>query len=80
MAAFAKSTFNAQVYAASRPTYPQQLFDFVFRYHEHGYEELQTRSRVQGSLSLKKRRLPERSCAVDLGCGTGVCTWSGPFS
>jgi trans-aconitate 3-methyltransferase len=33
MAAFAKSGFNAATYAAFRPTYPRQLFDFVFQYH-----------------------------------------------
>ncbi|KAI0929476.1 hypothetical protein AcV7_005320 [Taiwanofungus camphoratus] len=36
MATFAKSTFNAVRYAAARPTYPRQLFDFVFRFHERG--------------------------------------------
>lgn len=33
MAAFAKSTFSASLYAASRPTYPSQLFEHVFSYH-----------------------------------------------
>lgn len=33
MATFAKSTFNASVYSASRPTYPKQLFDHIFNYH-----------------------------------------------
>jgi len=34
MATFGKVTFNAAVYASARPTYPRQLFDFVFKYHE----------------------------------------------
>ncbi|KAH0828843.1 hypothetical protein J3R83DRAFT_3313 [Lanmaoa asiatica] len=33
MATFGKSTFNAVSYAASRPTYPHALFDYVFRFH-----------------------------------------------
>ncbi|OBZ78374.1 Trans-aconitate 3-methyltransferase [Grifola frondosa] len=34
MATFGKATFNAAKYASGRPTYPRQLFDFVFRFHE----------------------------------------------
>ncbi|OCH88058.1 S-adenosyl-L-methionine-dependent methyltransferase [Obba rivulosa] len=33
MATFAKATYDAGRYAAARPTYPRQLFDFVFQYH-----------------------------------------------
>ncbi|KAF8555275.1 S-adenosyl-L-methionine-dependent methyltransferase [Imleria badia] len=33
MATFGKATFNALSYAASRPTYPRALFDYVFRFH-----------------------------------------------
>ncbi|KIP09387.1 hypothetical protein PHLGIDRAFT_18663 [Phlebiopsis gigantea 11061_1 CR5-6] len=33
MATFGKATYNAARYAASRPTYPRQLFEFVFQYH-----------------------------------------------
>ncbi|KAK0442114.1 S-adenosyl-L-methionine-dependent methyltransferase [Armillaria borealis] len=36
MATFAKKSFNASVYAASRPTYPKALFDYIFAYHESG--------------------------------------------
>ena len=36
MATFGKATFNAVNYAAARPTYPRELFNHVFRYHEHG--------------------------------------------
>jgi len=36
MATFAKSTFNASVYAASRPTYPAQLFEYIFSFHGKG--------------------------------------------
>ncbi|KAI0746703.1 S-adenosyl-L-methionine-dependent methyltransferase [Daedaleopsis nitida] len=34
MATFGKATFNAAKYASSRPTYPRQLYDFVFKSHE----------------------------------------------
>ncbi|KAI0266338.1 S-adenosyl-L-methionine-dependent methyltransferase [Gloeopeniophorella convolvens] len=33
MAAYANATFNTARYAAARPTYPKQLFEFVFDYH-----------------------------------------------
>ncbi|KII85655.1 hypothetical protein PLICRDRAFT_115646 [Plicaturopsis crispa FD-325 SS-3] len=33
MATFAKSTFNTVSYAAFRPSYPRQLYDYVFKYH-----------------------------------------------
>ncbi|THH19089.1 hypothetical protein EW146_g2007 [Bondarzewia mesenterica] len=33
MATFGKATFNTVRYAAARPTYPWQLFEFVFQYH-----------------------------------------------
>ncbi|EKM53186.1 uncharacterized protein PHACADRAFT_259362 [Phanerochaete carnosa HHB-10118-sp] len=36
MATYAKTTYNAARYAAIRPTYPKQLFDFVFHYHGLG--------------------------------------------
>ncbi|KAF5310041.1 hypothetical protein D9619_010280 [Psilocybe cf. subviscida] len=36
MATFAKSTFNAASYAASRPTYPVELFEYIFDYHKRG--------------------------------------------
>ncbi|KZV71986.1 S-adenosyl-L-methionine-dependent methyltransferase [Peniophora sp. CONT] len=34
MSTFAKGTFDFARYAAARPTYPRQLYDFVFKYHE----------------------------------------------
>jgi len=34
MSTFGRATYNAAIYAAIRPTYPRQLFDSVFRYHE----------------------------------------------
>jgi len=34
MTTYAKSAFNSALYASFRPTYPRQLFDFVFKYHE----------------------------------------------
>ncbi|CCM01784.1 uncharacterized protein FIBRA_03851 [Fibroporia radiculosa] len=36
MATYAKTSFNAARYAAARPTYPRQLYDLLFRYHERG--------------------------------------------
>ncbi|EMD36616.1 hypothetical protein CERSUDRAFT_84797 [Gelatoporia subvermispora B] len=33
MATYTKATYDAAKYAAARPTYPRQLFDFVFQYH-----------------------------------------------
>jgi len=33
MATYAKASFNHALYAAARPTYPRQLFDFIFAYH-----------------------------------------------
>lgn len=34
MATFAKATFDSARYALFRPTYPRQLFDSAFKYHE----------------------------------------------
>ncbi|KAF8154457.1 S-adenosyl-L-methionine-dependent methyltransferase [Crassisporium funariophilum] len=36
MSVFAKSTFNASTYSASRPRYPQQLFEYIFSFHRGG--------------------------------------------
>ncbi|KAI0087202.1 S-adenosyl-L-methionine-dependent methyltransferase [Irpex rosettiformis] len=36
MATFSKATFNTAKYASIRPTYPRQLYDFIFKYHERG--------------------------------------------
>ncbi|KZT72369.1 S-adenosyl-L-methionine-dependent methyltransferase [Daedalea quercina L-15889] len=33
MATFAQKTFDTARYAAARPTYPKQLYDFIFAYH-----------------------------------------------
>ncbi|KAF8838278.1 S-adenosyl-L-methionine-dependent methyltransferase [Paxillus ammoniavirescens] len=33
MATFGKATFDTAIYAASRPTYPRALFEYVFRFH-----------------------------------------------
>ncbi|KAL5521056.1 hypothetical protein ACEPAG_8978 [Sanghuangporus baumii] len=68
MATFAKSTFNAQLYSASRPTYPGQLYDFIFRYHEFGA--------ACRSLRGQSAKFPRQywKHAVDLGCGTGQAT------
>ncbi len=33
MATFASVTFNTARYAAARPTYPKQLYEFIFDYH-----------------------------------------------
>ncbi|KZS90139.1 hypothetical protein SISNIDRAFT_458050 [Sistotremastrum niveocremeum HHB9708] len=34
MATFAKATFNTATYAVIRPTYPEQLYQFIFQYHD----------------------------------------------
>ena len=34
MTTFSKATFDSARYASFRPTYPRQLFDAAFRYHE----------------------------------------------
>ncbi|KAJ7765512.1 S-adenosyl-L-methionine-dependent methyltransferase [Mycena maculata] len=60
MATFAKSTFNAARYAASRPTYPRSLFDTIFIYHE--------KSLAMDGTSAGWHH------ALDLGCGTGQAT------
>ncbi|KAK0204216.1 S-adenosyl-L-methionine-dependent methyltransferase [Desarmillaria ectypa] len=67
MATFAKETFNASVYAASRPTYPKALFDYIFAYHESGALSHQ-------QLASSPRYKPRWDLAVDLGCGTGQAT------
>jgi SAM-dependent methyltransferase len=59
MSTFAKPTFNASVYSASRPTYPLKLFEYIFSFHGQG-----------GSSNIK----PRWERAVDLGCGTGQAT------
>ena len=55
MTTFAKSTFNPAIYALARPTYPAELFDYVFAFHRQG-------SRLHPARWER---------AVDLGCGTG---------
>ncbi|KAH8110949.1 S-adenosyl-L-methionine-dependent methyltransferase [Phellopilus nigrolimitatus] len=66
MATFSKATFNTAKYAAARPTYPRQLFDFVFRYHEQGSSSVRGRGESTGKARW--------DAAVDLGCGTGQAT------
>lgn len=51
MATFAKKSFDAAVYAASRPTYPKALFQFIFNYHERGSAALPGASASQSSNS-----------------------------
>ncbi|KAK0232110.1 S-adenosyl-L-methionine-dependent methyltransferase [Armillaria nabsnona] len=67
MTTFAKKSFNASVYAASRPTYPKALFDYIFAYHESGV--------VSNKQPVSAPRYkPRWDLAVDLGCGTGQAT------
>lgn len=47
MATYAKASYNAAKYAANRPTYPLQLFEFVFRYHKLG-----TKARFETAVDL----------------------------
>ncbi|KAF7309836.1 S-adenosyl-L-methionine-dependent methyltransferase [Mycena indigotica] len=60
MATFAKSTFNAAMYALARPTYPRMLFDSILSYHERSLT-------LPGATAKWKH-------ALDLGCGTGQAT------
>ncbi|KAL0572224.1 trans-aconitate methyltransferase 1 [Marasmius crinis-equi] len=69
MATFAKASFDASVYAASRPTYPKALFDFIFKYHR---DPTSLPSNQLGELA--QRGSPRYNTAVDLGCGTGQAT------
>ncbi len=62
MATFSKVGFNVEKYAIARPTYPRQLFDSIFRYHEQG---------AQGASEPPMQGKPQWDVAVDLGCGTG---------
>lgn len=66
MATFANAGFNTVLYAAARPTYPRQLFDLIFRFHEFGS------SVVSGSnTGINESGRAKYNVAVDLGCGTG---------
>ncbi|KAF8885376.1 S-adenosyl-L-methionine-dependent methyltransferase [Gymnopilus junonius] len=58
MSTFAKATFNASTYSASRPTYPPQLFEYIFSFHRRG----------------SKLKEAQWQRAVDVGCGTGQAT------
>ncbi|KAG7095001.1 hypothetical protein E1B28_005795 [Marasmius oreades] len=69
MATFAKTTFDASVYAASRPTYPKALFELIFNYHQN-VTSLPTKSLPQIAPQGRARF----DTAVDLGCGTGQAT------
>ncbi|KAF5339813.1 hypothetical protein D9611_009091 [Ephemerocybe angulata] len=55
MATFAKSSFNAAIYAAARPTYSPKLFEYIHEYYKN---------QPLGSSARWDR-------AVDVGCGTG---------
>ncbi|KAF9499638.1 S-adenosyl-L-methionine-dependent methyltransferase [Pleurotus eryngii] len=70
MATFAKQSFNTSTYASFRPNYPRQLYDLIFKFHEHG-----TASPIAGTSSSNVKFPPCRwNRAVDLGCGTGQAT------
>lgn len=64
MATFAKATFNATIYAASRPSYPKSLFDLIFSYHKDNVLPI-------GQSSVKATTPGGTDLAIDLGCGTG---------
>ena len=71
MATFAKATFKGANYSVARPTYPKQLFDLVFRYHEHGTLGTSTSSQLGAPEQLLAAKA-RWELAVDLGCGTGI--------
>ncbi|KAJ3731321.1 S-adenosyl-L-methionine-dependent methyltransferase [Lentinula guzmanii] len=72
MSTFAKSSFNAAVYAASRPTYPKPLFQLILDYHQQGAPALPGNNSTNDTSTSTLR--PRWNTAVDLGCGTGQAT------
>ncbi|KIY51923.1 S-adenosyl-L-methionine-dependent methyltransferase [Fistulina hepatica ATCC 64428] len=69
MSAFAKRSFDTAVYAACRPTYPNQLFQMLFKYHELG-----SSFNNPNNAANRSKKIPRWDLAVDLGCGTGQAT------
>ncbi|KAI5117619.1 hypothetical protein M0805_001219 [Coniferiporia weirii] len=79
MATFSKAAFDTAKYAAARPTYPRQLFDFVFRFHEHGSTNtgpgaIPSPTDGGNTGALRTRERVRWDTALDLGCGTGQAT------
>lgn len=60
MAQFSKRSFDAVAYAASRPTYPAQLYQHVLSYA--------SKPAAAGSQS------PNKTTLLDLGCGPALST------
>lgn len=56
MATFGKTSFNTTVYAASRPTYPQALYDFIFDLHKQSPDAKFERAVDLGCGTGKRRR------------------------
>lgn len=72
MATFSKASFNTVKYAAARPSYPKQLFDLIFRYHDHGRGALEDTTTALGPSDAIGGVRGKWERVVDLGCGTGV--------
>ena len=65
MATFGEANFDTSVYAASRPTYPQALYDFIFDLRRQSLDakferavELGCGTGKRCSRRKKNRRLP----------------------
>ncbi|KAF9002629.1 S-adenosyl-L-methionine-dependent methyltransferase [Hymenopellis radicata] len=74
MSTFAKQTFDATIYAASRPTYPKALFDYIFAYHGTGIPPNVKALSPERTAKGRVVASPRWEQAVDLGCGTGQAT------
>lgn len=64
MAQFSKRSFDAVAYAASRPTYPPQLYERVVSFAK-------SPAAAAGSSHLNKKSL-----VLDLGCGPGLSSFA----
>ena len=73
MATFGKATYNAAKYASIRPTYPRQLYDSIFRYHEGGSKARWTTA-VDLGCGTGEWRLDLSSGNFSQLCGPGQAT------
>jgi hypothetical protein len=74
MTTFAKKSFDADLYATARPTYPTALYDLVFKYHRDGRLHFNSNNDLDHPTQDTSLTLPpeQRKLAVDLGCGPGM--------
>ncbi|KAF9042958.1 hypothetical protein BJ165DRAFT_1405370 [Panaeolus papilionaceus] len=72
MSTFAKSSFNASIYSASRPTYPAKLFEYIFAFHRQATLQLHQFDEIIGidpsaGMAEKARISIDRNQSVDAG-------------